>query len=169
MAQRLNGQLRYVLDEAEGTLWLANASNLRCRFLHVRMEEEEKAAASEEARFFEEEDFEEEMRQTESIIESLKKRFGGDPGVAHGGNGVDGISVSASDQLAGVRVPSNLVNFYQEEAKMLRYYEDEVRIMALRKERAPQHESKAVGLGCWFRRWVKAVKKPRRALESELH
>lgn len=30
---------------------------------------------------------------------------------------------------------------------MLRYYEDEVRIMALRRERLPQHESKARGLG----------------------
>lgn len=39
---------------------------------------------------------------------------------------------------------------------MLRYYEDEVRILALRRERLP--ENKAVGLGCWFRRWLRAVK-----------
>ena len=41
---------------------------------------------------------------------------------------------------------------------MLRYYEDEVRILALRRERLPREENKAVGLGCWFRRWLKAVK-----------
>ena len=45
----------------------------------------------------------------------LKKRFGGDPGVAKGGSGVRGIEISASDQLAGIRVPTRLVNFYEEE------------------------------------------------------
>ena len=35
--------------------------------------------------------------------------------MASGGNGVRGIEVSASDQLAGVGVPSNLVNFYEED------------------------------------------------------
>ncbi|CAK9013763.1 Alpha/beta hydrolase domain-containing protein 17C [Durusdinium trenchii] len=151
--------LGFVLDEGDSTLWLANASKLRCRFLPKTAQDGvHDETLKSEVLFFEEEDFEEEMRETESVIEYLKKRFGGDPGVASGGNGVRGIEVSASDQLAGVGVPSNLVNFYEEEEKMLRYYEDEVRIMALRRERLPQHESKAVGLGCWFRRWVKAVK-----------
>ena len=35
--------------------------------------------------------------------------------MAKGGSGVRGIEVSASDQLAGIRVPSNLVNFYEED------------------------------------------------------
>ncbi|CAK9013806.1 Alpha/beta hydrolase domain-containing protein 17C [Durusdinium trenchii] len=155
----VKGLFEFVLDEGDSTLWLANASKLRCRFLPKTAQDGvHDETLKSEVLFFEEEDFEEEMRETESVIEYLKKRFGGDPGVASGGNGVRGIEVSASDQLAGVGVPSNLVNFYEEEEKMLRYYEDEVRIMALRRERLPQHESKAVGLGCWFRRWVKAVK-----------
>ena len=35
--------------------------------------------------------------------------------MAKGGSGVRGIELSPSDQLAGVRVPSNLVQFYEEE------------------------------------------------------
>lgn len=155
----VKGLFEFVLDEGDGTLWLANASKLRCRFLPRGANEDGTMdVRPPEVLFFEEEDFEEEMRETESVIEYLKKRFGGDPGVAKGGSGVRGIELSPSDQLAGVRVPSNLVQFYEEEEKMWRYYEDEVRIMALRRERLPQHENKAVGMGCWFRRWVKAVK-----------
>lgn len=158
----VQGQFEFVLDEADGTLWLANASNLRCRFLPKSSSEDKNGANSEEevVRFFEEEEFEEELRDTEKKMEQLRKRFGGDPGVAHGGTGVSGITVSASDQLAGVRVPNNLVRFYQEEEKMLRYYEDEVRVLALRPLK-PLAEGRAVGLGCWFRRWVKSVKAPR--------
>mgnify|MGYP002804065722 FL=1 len=155
----VKGLFEFVLDEGDGTLWLANASKLRCRFLPKGANED--GTVNErppEVLFFEEEDFEDEMRETEGVIEYLKKRFGGDPGVAKGGSGVRGIEISASDQLAGIRVPTRLVNFYEEEEKMLRYYEDEVRIMALRRERLPHQQNKAVGMGCWFRRWVKAVK-----------
>eukprot|EP00438_Fugacium_kawagutii_P036750 Skav205306 [mRNA] locus=scaffold3444:43738:47628:+ [translate_table: standard] len=150
----LNNFLRFVLDEGDGTLWLANASKLSCRFLPRGANEDGSLEVKEpEVLFFEEEDFEEEMRETESVIEHLsqhfvntlschwkctsseffcafphhllnasrylKKRFGGDPGVAKGGSGVKGIEVSASDQLSGVRVPSNLVNFYEEEPSKL--------------------------------------------------
>mmetsp|Transcript_7977 Transcript_7977/g.18503 ORF Transcript_7977/g.18503 Transcript_7977/m.18503 type:complete len:619 (+) Transcript_7977:62-1918(+) len=158
----VQGQFEFVLDEADGTLWLANASNLRCRFLPKSSSDDKDGhAADDVVRFFEEEEFEEELQETEASMEKLKKRFGGDPGVAHGGTGVAGISVSASDQLAGIRVPSNLVRFYEEEEKMLRYYEDGIRVMLLRREKPLTEGSRAVGLGCWFRRWVRAVKGPR--------
>lgn len=101
------------MDEGDGTLWLANASKLRCRLL-PKSQERVSEELEPEILFFEE-DFEEEMKETEKVIEQLKKRFGGDPGVAKGGTGVRGIQVSALDQLAGVRVPSHLVNFYEED------------------------------------------------------
>ena len=59
-----------MLDEGDGTLWLANASKLRCRFLPRGANEDGTMdVRPPEVLFFEEEDFEEEMRETESVIE----------------------------------------------------------------------------------------------------
>lgn len=60
------------MDEGDGTLWLANASKLRCRFLPKGTNED--GTVNErppEVLFFEEEDFEDEMRETEGVIECL--------------------------------------------------------------------------------------------------
>ena len=58
------------MDEGDGTLWLANASKLRCRFLPRGANEDGTMdVRPPEVLFFEEEDFEEEMRETESVIE----------------------------------------------------------------------------------------------------
>ena len=55
---------------AMATLWLANASKLRCRFLPRGANEDGTMdVRPPEVLFFEEEDFEEEMRETESVIE----------------------------------------------------------------------------------------------------
>lgn len=60
------------MDEGDGTLWLANASKLSCRFLPRGANEDGSLEVKEpEVLFFEEEDFEEEMRETESVIEQL--------------------------------------------------------------------------------------------------
>lgn len=64
--------LRFVLDEGDSTLWLANASKLRCRFLPKTAQDGvHDETLKSEVLFFEEEDFEEEMRETESVIECL--------------------------------------------------------------------------------------------------
>eukprot|EP00931_Biecheleriopsis_adriatica_P004097 TRINITY_DN105815_c0_g1_i1.p1 TRINITY_DN105815_c0_g1~~TRINITY_DN105815_c0_g1_i1.p1 ORF type:complete len:659 (-),score=121.26 TRINITY_DN105815_c0_g1_i1:2-1936(-) len=156
----VSGTFEFVLDEADGTLWLINAYNLICRALPPKEEEDSGARGTEEMfKFFEEDEFWEELQDTESSMSGLKKRFGGDPGVAHGGVGVAGITVSAADQLAGVKeAPQILSKFYEEEEKMLHYYHDEVRVAAYANFRPKVEGPRAVGLGCWFRRWVRGVK-----------
>jgi len=155
--QMISGQFEFVLDEADGMLWLVNANNIIVKY--TKKEEDEKGSTDgEEVKFFEEDEFDEELRDQELSMQQLKKRFGGDPGVAHGGAGAAGIAVSASDRLAGVTVPTNLVKYYEEEEKMLHYYEQEVRVMAMRREKPVGAGPRAVGLGCWFRRWTKAMK-----------
>ena len=69
----LVNELRFVLDEGDGTLWLANASKLRCRLLPKANNEDGIYEPIEtEILFFEEDDFEEELKQTESVLECLE-------------------------------------------------------------------------------------------------
>jgi len=156
--QMVSGQLEFVLDEADGMLWLVNAHSLRCKTMPRTSHQENSSNAGEIPLFFEEDEFEAELREHEAAMEGLKKRFGGDPGVASGGVGVAGIHVSASDELAGVTVPTGLYKYYEEEEKMCNYFTNEVKPMAERREKNEQG-ARAVGLGCWFRRWQRGMKK----------
>eukprot|EP00930_Biecheleria_cincta_P000452 TRINITY_DN10095_c0_g1_i2.p1 TRINITY_DN10095_c0_g1~~TRINITY_DN10095_c0_g1_i2.p1 ORF type:complete len:622 (+),score=136.57 TRINITY_DN10095_c0_g1_i2:31-1866(+) len=163
--QMVSGQLEFVLDEADGMLWLVNAHNLRCKTTPRAEQQENNSNAGEIPLFFEEDEFEADLREHEVTMEQLKKRFGGDPGVASGGAGVAGITVSASDELAGVTVPTDLYKYYEEEEKMLHYFTNEVKPMAERREKIEQG-ARAVGLGCWFRRWQRGMKKALRQREK---
>mmetsp|Transcript_33721 Transcript_33721/g.61060 ORF Transcript_33721/g.61060 Transcript_33721/m.61060 type:complete len:634 (+) Transcript_33721:44-1945(+) len=156
--QIMSGQFEFVLDEADGMLWLVNASNIIVKYTKAEADEKGSTDGEDVIKLFEEDEFDEELREQENSMQQLKKRFGGDPGVAHGGTGAAGIAVSASDQLAGVTVPPNLVRYYEEEEKMLNYYKDEVIVMAMMREKPVIGGPRAVGLGCWFRRWTKAMK-----------
>ncbi|CAE8700177.1 unnamed protein product, partial [Polarella glacialis] len=156
----VSGQLEFVLDEADGALWLVNATRLRCRYLPEAADQEVGGTREEEEvmKFFEEDEFAAQMKDHEVSMSRLKKRFGGDPGVACGGRGALAITVSDADRFAGVKAPSHLVNYYDEEEKMLRYYVDEVRALTIPREKKWVEGTRAVGLACWFRRWVRGVR-----------
>mmetsp|Transcript_75584 Transcript_75584/g.179603 ORF Transcript_75584/g.179603 Transcript_75584/m.179603 type:complete len:615 (-) Transcript_75584:104-1948(-) len=159
----VSGQLEFVLDEADGTLWLVNASKLRCaRRAEEKAEDQGLQSEDEGIRYFVEEEFDSLMRTQEVRFENMKKRFNmsGPPGGM-----TASPSMSAADRLAGVTVPDELNKYCEAEEEMLRYYDEEVKPEVFR--RLPQfthvdgtavQSQRAVGLSVWFRRWVVACK-----------
>lgn len=151
----ISGQLEFVLDEADGTLWLVNAEKLRCRIRPPNDDELERVLNEDERRLFEEDEFTTQLQEGAAEMEKLKRRFGGDLGVAHGGIGVASLTVSASDKLAGVKVPQGLLDFYEEEERMFHYYEEEIKAPAMKREKKREPGMQAVGLQAWFSRWAR--------------
>jgi len=142
------------LDEADGTLWLVNASRL---VLERRSEtEKKKSNVEDEVRYFEEDDFaqlmdEEDLRLTQNI-----KRFvNQDPASPREVGQTPTFKLRDADRYAGVRVPEELLTFYWAEQEMLRQYTEEVANQTDRKP-SPWGGGRAVGLHTWFRWWARA-------------
>jgi len=165
----VSGQFEFVHDEADGTLWLVNATRLYCRRLQPK--QEDTGPEEEEVRYFEEEEFAALMSKQTDYFIGLKKRFGGGPlkedptNPGLGSPGLDcprsPIQLNAQDRLAGIKVPGELYKFYQAEEGMLRYYTEDVKtevqkdsVKRRTKEMWEKSGGRAVGLTVWFHRWV---------------
>lgn len=159
----VSGQFEFVLDEADGTLWLVNASKL---VIERRQEAKKKDPKVEEVRYFEEEEFAQLMREEDLRLSQNMKRFvNQDPATPKSPDGMPTFTLNAADRLANVRVPQALYTFYAAEHEMLRYYKEEVLPVAEKKPGSSDGRGKAVSLHSWFRWWARAAGiKGRRAM-----
>merc|ERR1712113_17783 len=146
----VSGQLEFVLDDADGTLWLANASKLRCE--RRKLEEEDSGPEIDEVKYFEEEEFAEFMRKQDARFESMKKRFVSMDPTSPKVRGVPAFHLSAADRLQGNTVPEDLPKYYEAGYEMDLHYKEVVEPGATKKERPPGEDGRAVGLQIWFRR-----------------
>lgn len=160
--QLVSGQFEFVYDTAVGALWLVNASKLKACRLTNRSAEAADTQEEPLVRFFEEEDFDSQLKEQMQRMDQLRKRFSNKEDGPKCGAGVANIVVSEGDQLAGVKVPENLVKFYEVEQKMHKHYNDEVLRRAMSDNNWLDPGVKAVGLQAWFRRWQRACRRSSR-------
>merc|ERR1712217_258745 len=152
----VSGQLEFVLDDADGTLWLANASRLRCE--RRRLEEEDSGPEAEEVKYFEEEEFAQLMKAHDVRFEAMKKRFVSMDQTSPKVKGVPTFQLSAADRLQGNSVPEDLPKFYEAEYDMSAYYKEMIEPSVQKRDRQAGEDGRAVGLQCWFLRWVRGCK-----------
>jgi len=120
----VSGQFEFVLDEADGTLWLVNASKL---VIERRQEANKKDPKVEQVRYFEEEEFAALMREEDLRLTQNVKRFvNQDPSAPKSPEGLPTFALNAADRLGGIRVPQELFTFYAAKHEMMRYYKEEV-------------------------------------------
>merc|ERR1719343_2012028 len=170
----VSGQFEFVHDQADGTLWMVNATRLFAR--RTRPKQEDNGPEEEEVRYFEEEDFAALIASQESHFEELMKKYGGghakddpaNPGVPlpPGNRARTPIKLKDQDRLAGKRVPPELYKFIQAEDEMIRYYQEDVQVQVLRESMKSRTKAlwekaggRAVGLHVWFHRWVRGCNK----------
>jgi len=152
----ISGRFEFVLDEADGSLWLINAEKLVVEHQKAQVEDSN-SEEDDQIRYFKEDDFREFMQEQEKTWDGLKQRWE----CKEHTTGSDDepptfelVSRNAADRLAGVKSPDELLKYYQAENKMLRYYENlkkeerEANIIATSGQRA-------FGLCIWFKRWVR--------------
>lgn len=156
----VSGVFEFVHDEADGALWLVNASRLTVRMVAEVVDEEVEKGPTEELRYFREAEFALHLQEQECNFKDMKQKFGKDDADSPG---------NSVRRLAGQRkMPEELTAYYDAAQEMHRIYEDEIR-----------HHGRALGgnicqvLGKsygafadvrgWFRRWVRAH---RRSLDS---
>jgi len=147
----VRGRFEFILDEADGALWLVHASRL---FLERRREVPDPPPPAEEVRYFAEEEFAQLMRQEELRLSQNIKRFVNPD--AGGADGMPTFTLNAADRLGGARIPQELSKYYEAGNFMLQHYAESKAAEAKSQEPAGSG-GRAVGLQVWFRRWAKGA------------
>merc|ERR1711948_93594 len=65
----VSGQLEFVLDDADNTLWLANASRLKCE--QRKIEDEDSGPEADEVKYFDEDEFGQLMKREEARFQEM--------------------------------------------------------------------------------------------------
>lgn len=158
----ISGELEFVLDEAMDLLWLVNASNLKvCSCVDpaaeskANEEKEERENKKREVKYFEEEEFDAIMREESEKLETFKRRVLRDMPID-----VDGGQQGRAElhEKLSFEKRSDLERFvkvFDTKGNMLKFYEDEINPLLPSRAARSAKTSRAVGLLCWFRRWVK--------------
>jgi hypothetical protein len=162
----VNCRFEFVLDEADGTLWLINAEKVLCEQQDLQVEDCN-SDDDEIIRYFKEDEFRELMQNVQKKYDDLKDRW-----QCHEEPGEDGEppqfvleSRNAADRLAGVKHPEELLKYHQAEGKMKQFYFSEIKSGGVDQERAKRMKSaRAAGKAIWFKRWVKGHRRGRRGL-----
>jgi len=150
----VSGQFEFVLDEADGTLWLVNASRL---VIERRQEPKQKDPKVAEVKYFEEEEFTQLLREEDlRLTQNIKRFVNTDPATPKSPDGMPTFTLNAADRLRGVRVPEELMTFYAAEHEMVRYYKEEVVRMMERAEGVSTDSGRSVSLPAFFRFWARA-------------
>jgi hypothetical protein len=155
----VSGRFEFVLDEADGTLWLINADNLVIEQQRVTGKEDSNSEEDDDnIRWFKEESFREFMEEQTQKYELMKQRWElkeppDSTGWGHGDPQFVLVSRNAADRLDKKKSPEELLKYYQVEYKMLGYYH-EISRETDGKEYARKLD-KALGLCMWFKRWKK--------------
>jgi hypothetical protein len=157
----ISGRFEFVFDEAECALWLINVEKLICEQQELRMEECN--SEEDEIRYFKEDEFKDLMEEEQRKHDTLKDRWEVTPPeqeLPHEGESPPTFQFSAklaSDRVGGTKSPEELVKYFDEREKMLRFYFKEIKSGGVDQERARNVAvNKAVGLSIWFKRWVKS-------------
>eukprot|EP00747_Dinoflagellata_sp_TGD_P216054 gnl/TRDRNA2_/TRDRNA2_88661_c1_seq2.p1 gnl/TRDRNA2_/TRDRNA2_88661_c1~~gnl/TRDRNA2_/TRDRNA2_88661_c1_seq2.p1 ORF type:complete len:600 (+),score=95.45 gnl/TRDRNA2_/TRDRNA2_88661_c1_seq2:239-1801(+) len=171
----VSGQLEFVQEEGkDGTLWLVNASRLECqRVVATEDEEAHTPSPREEIRYFREEQFENELDDHEELLEKLRMHFKRRAPTQTAAASEDTSSPAQTVGNAGAspqvtkgtgnlkmpehKMPEPLSKFYEAEHRMLEFYDQEIRGggRSYIKEKIAITGPLAVGLACWWRRWVR--------------
>lgn len=149
----LRGRFEFILDEADGALWLVHASRL---FLERRKEVPDRRPPVEEVRYFAEEEFAQLMKAEELRLSQNIKRFVNSDAGGSGADGKPAFTLNAADRLGGAKIPQELSKYYEASNFMLQHYAESKAAEANGQE-PTGGGGRAVGLQVWFRRWAQGA------------
>ncbi|CAK0821872.1 unnamed protein product [Prorocentrum cordatum] len=168
--QLVSGQFEFVHDLADDSLWLVNASQLRCMRTEASAEDRPMASrrtstsvtstrTSSPMSFLQEKQKLDEMKRHYDRTTTMEKSRGA---LMHVDTmmGTLSFSLSERDVLSGMsELPQDLVKYTEAHGFMKRFYKDELFPCAESAANRSSSQTKAVGLSTWFQRWVKAHRK----------